>query len=229
MTEKTKSVILALVTGSSGSSAQFAGKKSLGWGLLLFCWVVLPAVIWLIRTNTTLNPQMPVILFYSGIILVHLALALYHGIGREASQSIDAVRSRTGRIALSVLIMFVLAYISHHYVFTDRPVDTSKAKPVVSIASVTLSQEFLEDEKAFRKQYDRQVIKVTGKVVSIGEDFSEGSYIALEGYPGSPTDVNCYFLPERQAEFTIIASGQEVSVTGVVDGRFLRNCYLNKP
>jgi hypothetical protein len=228
MTEKSKTILLAIVTGSSGSSAQFAGKKALGWNILLICWVLLPGITWALLEYTSLNESMCLFFLSLSIVISHFILAVYHARSKAPEQTIELIKSRTGRVAISILLATLLAWASWNWVLSEKEIDTSKATPAMNMTSLDYSQGFLDDEDAFRKIHDKQVIRLSGKVIAIGEDFTEGMYIALEGVPGSAADVNCYFMPERQADITNIASGQTVTVTGVAYGRFLKNCYLNK-
>lgn len=228
MTEKSKTILLALVTGSSGSSAQFAGKKILGWNILLICWVLLPGITWGLREYTSLNDAMCLFFLSLSLVLSHVILVVYHARTQAPEQTVELIKSRTGRVALSIILASLLGWASWNWIISEREIDTSKATPAKNMTSLAYSQGFLDDEDTFRKEHDRQVIRLSGKVVAIGEDFTEGMYIALEGVAGSAADVNCYFLPERQSDIANIASGQTVTVTGVANGRFLKNCYLNK-
>lgn len=227
MTERTKSAILAFVTGSSGSSAQFTGKTQLGWTILMSSWVILPGIFWAFRTYTSINTSMLTFLFFGIIGLEHLLLFFYHLNTLPPDQTIEQVKSRNGRIIISVASMALLAWASFQWAFQDPHIDTSMAEPVATLQSVDFSSAFLQDEDAFRKKYDRKVVRLHGKVHSMGEDFTEGLYIALESAAGSPADVNCFFLPERQSDIANIAAGDMITVTGIADGQFLRNCYLN--
>ncbi|HCK21100.1 MAG TPA: hypothetical protein DHW15_02730 [Bacteroidetes bacterium] len=227
MKNKSSILLIALLSGSTGASLQLSGRNKEGWRLLLISWFVLPAVLWVAITQTSLNISMLRTIFVAAILCIHLSLVFFHW--RSGSKEDTQYGSRWSRVALSCAATAVAIFVVSAYVWKGPIVDTSQAQPLYQLSSTELSSAFNHDESAFRKKYDRKIIAVTGTVISQGVDFSEGAYLALEPANGSPADFNCYFLAERQADITNIVPGEIVTVIGVVDGRFLRNCYIQQP
>jgi hypothetical protein len=225
MKENTATRLLALFSGSSGSSLHYTGRSFSGWLTLIFCWVLLPATaFWCVR-ESDLNPFMVHTMFGASVIFIHLILAIAQS-GSMKDANAEKLKGRTGRIVVSILVMILSVYFYASYILPEKQIDTSTAAHSFTLNSTELSEAYNLDETAYRKKYDGEVVLLSGKVMSKGMDFSEGEFLALEPAPGSPTDVNCYFNPDRQNDLSRINEGDLVTVRGVVHGRFLKNCFI---
>lgn len=225
MKENTATRLLALFTGSSGSSLHYTGKSYSGWLILFFCWILLPAAaFWCVR-ESDLNPFMVHTLFGALVIFIHLILAIAQS-GSMKDATAEKFKGRTGRIIISILVMALSVYVYASYILPEKQIDTSTVAHSFALDSTELSEAYNLDETAYRKKYDGEVILLTGIVMSKGMDFSEGEFLALEAAPGSPSDVNCYFIPDRQNDLSRINEGDRIAVRGVVHGRFLKNCFI---
>ncbi len=219
-------LLTALFTGSSGASLHLSGRNKAGWVMLLMSWLMLPAILWITITQTSLNISMLRTIFIAAIFSIHLSLLVFHR--RAAALKDEKYNTRWSRVFISWLASIIAVYVLIAFIWRGPMIDTSEAQPAYQLSSTEFSQAFNNDETAFRKKYDREVVSVTGIVVSQGMDFSEGDYLALQSAEGSPADVNCYFLAERQTDIVNIVPGEIVTVTGIADGRFLRNCFIEQ-
>jgi len=219
--------LLAILTGSSGSSMHYSGRPQTGWIILIACWFVLPAISWYLTSLAGLNRFMTHTLAGSLIILVHISLAIYHSM-RPASNNAEAYKNRTANTSISILLMLVGIYAYATFIIPEKIIDTQNSEPSYTMNSIDFSEAYNQNEVEFRKKYDRKVILLSGKVASMGFDFDTGEYVALEAAPGSPTDVNCYLQSELQESIHQIETGDNIQIKGVADGRYLKNCVLIK-
>lgn len=228
MSEKSTTIWLAVLLGSTGSSAQFEGRKNLGYSLLVFSWAVLPSLAWVAVHQGKANPFMVAFILSLSWVIIHASMAVFHAKKQAPEQSIETVKTRSIRIAGSTLIAVLAAWGSFQLVFSTKTIDTSKAPAAFELTSSAFAAAFQADENSFRKKYEGEVVELQGLVLAVGQDFTEGSYLALEGVTGGASDVNCYFDEDRQDGLQRVAAGQTVTVVGVVQGRFLKHCYLQK-
>ncbi len=102
---------------------------------------------------------------------------------------------------------------------------------VITIKASTLFSTYQENEVAADEAFKGKLLKVTGKIETIGKDITGDPYLALSsgekfGFMG----VQAMFEPEDAKQLAGLAKGQTATVRCVCDGMFgnviLRECSL---
>lgn len=74
-------------------------------------------------------------------------------------------------------------------------------------------------------KYKGQTLDVTGPVVRKGRDFQNNLYVDLEG-ENKYIAVHCVYDAGRSEEMSALQPGQQVTIRGVCDGRFMSHVVL---
>jgi CSLREA domain-containing protein len=107
---------------------------------------------------------------------------------------------------------------------------TPNTSPAIIIDGAQLYADYYSNEVAADLKYKGRMVVTSGQVASIGKDFSGKPYIQMVGAVGG---VNCSFAPDQIASIAQVSPGQEITVTGTVDGFFvsvqLKGCTIKTP
>ena len=228
MQSKNISSIVALLFGSTGAHRFYLGQNRLGWYFLLFFFVLFPAAIWYSKTMHVSNYYMLTTIWIALIILTQITEAIRYGImSKEKFKAENRSTGATFPLTITAIVFAFAAIYGFKYLMAiSGQVDIETAKADFQISSAVLSDAYNTDEDSYMQKYDGKVLEVSGKVLSFGEDFEKGTYLALQPAEGSPADVNCYIHANYTQQLAGISAGDSVIIKGVCNRRFLNNCKI---
>lgn len=227
---KSKSIVsfIAIFAASSGAHRFYLGQNRMGWYFLLLHFVLFPGAIWYNKEFHITNHYMLISIWIAWLCVVHIAETIRFATMR--AEKFEAQNKATGAtlpLAVTSVIFAVAAVYGFVYLLkVAGNVDIETAVATHSISSIALSAAYNADEKSYMATYDGKVLEVSGRVLSFGEDFEKGSYLALQPAAGSPADVNCYLNAEYMNDLGKIAAGDSIVIKGVCNRRFLDNCKI---
>ena len=100
----------------------------------------------------------------------------------------------------------------------------------MSVKAVDIAMYYTANEVAADQQYKGQMVRVTGRIDTVGKDILNKMYVALEGNPSSIIQVQCFFEDDQHSNLLSLYKGQMISITGRCDGKFmnviLRECLV---
>lgn len=126
---------------------------------------------------------------------------------------------------------------------SPRPTPSSQsssvpgASPVpvntIAITASNLFAAYEANEVAADEAYKNKILKITGKVDTVGKDILDTMYVTLgSGVQYSFGNVQCMFADEHKSELMQLHKGQTVTVVGTCNGKLgnvlVKNCYLDK-
>ncbi|HMZ88458.1 MAG TPA: NINE protein [Chitinophagales bacterium] len=229
MRSKKVTLTLALFGGSTGADRFYLGQNTAGWLTILLCWLVLPGAVYgIMRYNLYPNWEPFLLARYALPILFHVfATGRYLIMSEESFMSQNVKKSNTfPMVLLSFVITAILIVGSSRLLQTVQIVDIDKAEVEAVLSAEMMSQEFRNDEEAYRKEYDNKTLQIEGVVVETGNDFELGTYFALRGKDGDPFGIKCYFLGDHLKEAEQVVMGDKVTMKGIANGNKLENCTL---
>lgn len=229
MRSKKVTLTLALFGGSTGADRFYLGQNTAGWLTILLCWLVLPGAVYgIMRYNLYPNWEPFLLARYALPILFHVfATGRYLIMSEESFMSQNVKKSNTfPMVLLSFVITAILIVGSSRLLQTVQIVDIDKAEVQAVLSAETMSQEFRNDEDAYRKKYDNKTLQIEGVVVETGNDFELGTYFALRGKDGDPFGIKCFFLGDHLKEAEQVVMGDKVTMKGIANGNKLENCTL---
>lgn len=108
-----------------------------------------------------------------------------------------------------------------YYMFNMPHRDVSAARVDVTIDASALVNEFLTDAPAANQKYlnengDSKILLVSGKVVSMSDDYNGDAVVLIKSGSNSPAGVSATFLPASRDEVMNLAAGQQISIKGVI-------------
>lgn len=108
-----------------------------------------------------------------------------------------------------------------YYMFNMPHRDVSAARIDMTVEASTLVNEFLTDAKTANQKYldesgDSKILLVSGKVVSISEDYNGDAVALINSGSNSPAGVSATFVPASRDEVMNLAVGQQISIKGVI-------------
>ncbi|MBC8173783.1 MAG: NINE protein [Chitinophagales bacterium] len=232
MKSRVVTAILSILFGSTGAQRFYLGQNSLGWTYLITFYLIIPSGIWAVKYfNVMYYWESLRFGWIILLVLIHLIECIYFST-MSAEKFLRQNVSKGGAwllTTLAIVIAIVFQYGTNYLFDLKNEIDIDKSKPEITISSLQYSQELLNNEQAFIDAYATKILQVDGKVVTTGHDMETNTnYILLEAVPNTSTDVNCYFDPDHQDDIDGIKAGDVVSVVGICDGRFLRNCRIEK-
>ena len=109
----------------------------------------------------------------------------------------------------------------------DAPSIDSNTKPVLTVNSKNLYNDYNNNEIAADDKYKGKIIQVKGTIRDIGNDIMDEAYVTLIGdeFFG---DVQCFF--SDKSYLVDVKKGQNINVVGYCDGLFInvimKNCII---
>ncbi len=230
MKSKGLTALLSILFGSTGAQRFYLGQNKRGWTYFIIFWIIFPTLVWICKQYNIISPWQ-----YAGfgwllaIIILHIAEFIrYISMKKESFISEDISKGTTLPLTvISIIAAMAFGYGASNLLHYEKKINIDSAEAELSISSLQLSEAYNNDEETFTQKYEKKVLQVEGTVKNTGNDFIDGNFLALEAASGSPADVNCYFLPDHQDDINGINPGDNVTVIGVCEGRFLRNCKVS--
>lgn len=123
-------------------------------------------------------------------------------------------------VAVLVFAGFIIAGGIGLYMFNMPQRDVQSAKTDYSVTSTQIVNEYLDDQDAANQKYlasdgDSKILKVTGVVSSVTEDFN-GQRVVLLKKTGDLAGVSATFTSETGGSLGGIEPGQTITVKGVI-------------
>jgi TM2 domain-containing membrane protein YozV len=229
MKSKYVTALIAFLFGSTGTHKFFIRQNQKGWYILLFFYVLFPAIIWYSKTYEMLNFYMLTTIWIALIILLHIVECIrYAAMKPEKFDKEDKSTGATLPLTITSVVFGIAATYGFNYLMeVTNIVNIETAVAMYEVDAIHLSEEYNADEKKYMDKYHNKVLQVTGVINSFGEDFEKGAYLALEAAPGSPADVNCFINSGYLNKMTAISAGDTVTITGVCNRRFMDNCKID--
>jgi len=145
------------------------------------------------------------------------------------------------KVAVGVVIIGILIGVgSAAYMYFRPHRDVQAAKTDYSITNTEIVSEYLKDKQAADKKYlaadgDSKILKVTGTVTKISENYNDQKVILLKE-KGDHAGVSATFTNETNHKVSYLEVGQMVTVKGVIrsgaafdeDLGFYENVILEK-
>lgn len=125
------------------------------------------------------------------------------------------------RIVLIVVVAgFVIGGGSILYLFNKPHRDVQSSKADYSVTSSQLVAEYLSDKESANEKYlaedgDSKILKITGPVSKISEDFNNNKVVLLKG-DKDKAGVRAVFTEETNAKAASLEPGQVITVKGVI-------------
>lgn len=228
MRSKNVTAIIALLFASTGAHRFFIGQNKNGWLFLLFFYVAFPAFIFYSKTYHVVNHYMLTTIWIALIGLTHITESIRFAIMQSSVfEKQDQSTGATLPLTFSAVLFGVAATYGFNYLMQQADViNIETAKPEFAITSIQLSAAYNANEENYMEMFDGKVLQVAGTVNSFGEDFENGTYLALRAADGSPADVNCFINENYLPQLSGIAAGDSVVIKGVCNRRFLDNCKI---
>ena len=109
----------------------------------------------------------------------------------------------------------------------DAPSIDSNTKPVLTVNSKNLYNDYNNNEISADDKYKGKIIQVKGTIRDIGNDIMDEAYVTLIGdeFFG---DVQCFF--SDKSYLVDVKKGQNINIVGYCDGLFInvimKNCII---
>lgn len=104
--------------------------------------------------------------------------------------------------------------------FLGEPGGIFEKAPDYEVTAAELFRAYDTNEVAAKVKYKGKLVKVSGKFVGSGVGVGDKSYAILD-VPGNVLlTVQCYFPESSEHQLLRLRKGEQVTITGVVDGKF---------
>lgn len=101
----------------------------------------------------------------------------------------------------------------------------SSAEPAIAIGAEELIESYRMESSNGAGKYKGKTLAVTGTVTRSGKDFQNNLYVNLKG-ENSVIEVHCIYTEDQHAAMSALKPGQQATIKGVCDGRFMSYVML---
>jgi hypothetical protein len=101
----------------------------------------------------------------------------------------------------------------------------ASSEPAIRMTAEELVEAYRMEPPDGAGKYKGKTIAVTGTVSRSGKDFRENLYVDLKG-TNPMIEVHCIYTEEQRAAMSALRPGQQATIRGVCDGRFMSHVIL---
>ena len=99
--------------------------------------------------------------------------------------------------------------------------------PAIAIGAEELIESYRMEQSGGAGKYKGKTLLVTGTVTRSGKDFQNNLYVNLKG-ENTVIEVHCIYAEDQHAAMSALKPGQQATIRGVCDGRFLSYVVLKE-
>ena len=99
------------------------------------------------------------------------------------------------------------------------------SEPAIAIGAEELIESYRMEESGGAGKYKGKTLAVTGTVARRGKDFQNNLYVNLKGQ-NTVIEVHCIYTEDQHAAMSALKPGEQATIRGVCDGRFLSHVVL---
>jgi hypothetical protein len=100
-------------------------------------------------------------------------------------------------------------------------------EPAIAIGAEELIESYRMESSGGAGKYKGKTLAVTGTVTRIGKDFQNNLYVNLKG-ENTIIEVHCIYTEDQHAAMSALKPGQQATIRGVCDGRFMSYVVLKE-
>lgn len=99
------------------------------------------------------------------------------------------------------------------------------SEPAIAIGAEELIESYRMESANGAGKYKGKTLAVTGTVTRSGKDFQNNLYVNLKG-ENTVIEVHCIYTEDQHAAMSALKPGQQATIKGVCDGRFMSYVML---
>jgi len=168
-----------------------------------------------------------------GIIFILMALVLLPPVNKYVKSKYNFSISKGMKIVLLIVLLAVAGALGTGSDTDSESVSSNKTKvsqktvkEYIEVTAGKLYQDYRDNGVSADSKYKNNFVRMSGIVSSIDKDILDTPYVVLTNGSGSILGVQCMFSKSKESELSTLSKGQNITLTGKVNGNLIGNVIV---